>query len=206
MRLFKFRVSNFKTIDESEWITTDNITCLVGENEAGKTNVLTALLKLKPADKNTKINLISDYPRHRYTEDRDIANSKKFIEAIFKFDSPYQLIYTTHQNPILNEETGEEEQQPDLEESVEFDFVKVERYYNGEYKVYGIIEEDDLDKEEKYKEIVSNKEKIIEKIPKFVYYASYANLSSELYLPNISPIPLLSINLTSLRSIIHSFG
>lgn len=185
MRLFKFRVSNFKTIDESEWITTDNITCLVGENEAGKTNVLTALLKLKPADKNTKINLISDYPRHRYTEDRDIANSKKFIEAIFKFDSPYQLIYTTHQNPILNEETGEEEQQPDLEESVEFDFVKVERYYNGEYKVYGIIEEDDLDKEEKYKEIVSNKEKIIEKIPKFVYYASYANLSSELYLPNI---------------------
>ena len=185
MRLFKFRVSNFKTIDESEWITTDNITCLVGENEAGKTNVLTALLKLKPADKNTKINLISDYPRHRYTEDRDIANSKKFIETIFKFDSPYQLIYTTHQNPILNEETGEEEQQPDLEESVEFDFVKVERYYNGEYKVYGIIEEDDLDKEEKYKEIVSNKEKIIEKIPKFVYYASYANLSSELYLPNI---------------------
>ena len=185
MRLFKFRVSNFKTIDESEWITTDNITCLVGENEAGKTNVLTALLKLKPADKNTKINLISDYPRHRYTEDRDIANSKKFIEAIFKFDSPYQLIYTTHQNPILNEETGEEEQQPDLEESVEFDFVKVERYYNREYKVYGIIEEDDLDKEEKYKEIVSNKEKIIEKIPKFVYYASYANLSSELYLPNI---------------------
>lgn len=185
MKLLKFRVSNFKTINESEWITTDNITCLVGENEAGKTNVLTALLKLKPADKNTKINLISDYPRHKYTEDRDIANSKKFVEAIFKFDSPYQLKYTIHQDPILNEETGEEEKQPDLEEMVEFEFVKVERYYSGEYKVYGIIKEEDLDKEEKYKEIVKNKENVIEEIPKFVYYASYANLSSELYLPNI---------------------
>ena len=67
MRLIKFRVMNFKTIDESEWITTDNITCLVGENESGKTNVLTALLKLKPADKDTKIDLILDYSRHRYT-------------------------------------------------------------------------------------------------------------------------------------------
>ena len=54
MQLIKFKVLNFKTIDESEWITTDNITCLVGENESGKTNVLTALLKLKPADKNTR--------------------------------------------------------------------------------------------------------------------------------------------------------
>ena len=31
MRLVKFKVMNFKTIDESEWITTENITCLVGE-------------------------------------------------------------------------------------------------------------------------------------------------------------------------------
>ena len=81
MELIKFKVSDFKTIEESEWITTDNITCLVGENEAGKTNVLTALLKLKPADSNIKINLLSDYPRHKYTEDRDIAEEKKFIEG-----------------------------------------------------------------------------------------------------------------------------
>ena len=127
MRLIKFRVMNFKTIDESEWITTDNITCLVGENESGKTNVLTALLKLKPADKDTKIDLISDYPRHRYTEERKIAPTKKFIEAIFKFDELYKLNYKTPQKPIINEETGEEEQQPDLIEEFEFEYVKVER-------------------------------------------------------------------------------
>lgn len=50
MRLIKFKVSNYKTIDESEWIITDCITCLVGESESGKTNVLTALLKLNSAD------------------------------------------------------------------------------------------------------------------------------------------------------------
>lgn len=83
MGLLKFKVSNFKTIDESEWITTENITCLVGENESGKTNVLTALLKLKPADENYQINIISDYPRHRYTEERTVAPSKKIIEAVF---------------------------------------------------------------------------------------------------------------------------
>lgn len=183
MRLVKFKVMNFKTIDESEWITTDNITCLVGENESGKTNVLTALLKLKPADKDTKIDLISDYPRHRYTEERKIAPTKKFIEAIFKFDELYKINYKTPQEPIINEETGEEEQQPDLIE--EFEYVKVERYYSGDYKVYGIINETDIDNEEKYKEIIENKDNIIKMIPKFVYYASYANLSSELYLPNI---------------------
>ena len=56
-------------------------------NESGKTNVLTALLKLKPADKDTKIDLISDYPRHRYTEERKIAPTKKFIEAILNLMS-----------------------------------------------------------------------------------------------------------------------
>ena len=33
MKLIKFKVTNFKTIEESEWITTNEITCLVGENE-----------------------------------------------------------------------------------------------------------------------------------------------------------------------------
>ena len=185
MELIKFKVSDFKTIEESEWITTDNITCLVGENEAGKTNVLTALLKLKPADSNIKINLLSDYPRHKYTEDRDIAEEKKFIEAIFKFKEPYEITFTTHQDSKINPETGEEEEQPDINEVLKFEFVKVERYYNGEYKVFGIIKEEDIDNEEKYKELIKTKDTIIEMLPKFVYYASYANLSSDLYLPNI---------------------
>ncbi len=185
MKLIKFKVSNFKTIEESEWITTDDITCLVGENESGKTNVLTALLKLNPADEKIKIDLLSDYPRHKYTEDRDVADSKKFIEAIFKFDTPHGVKFTTKQDPIINDETGEEEQQPDKEEIKEYEYTKVERYYNGEYKVFVIENEENIDNEDNYEELIKTKENVINKLPKFVYYASYANLSSELYLPNI---------------------
>lgn len=185
MELIKFKVSNYKTIEESEWITTDNITCLVGENEAGKTNILTALLKLKPADDSEKIDLLSDYPRHRYTDDKEIANEKRFIEAIYKFDSPYKITFTTKQEPIVDSKTGESKEQPDIEETIEFNFVKVERYYNGEYKVYGILDENNLNNEDEYKELIKNKDAIIEMLPKFVYYTSYANLSSDLYLPNI---------------------
>lgn len=185
MKLIKFKVLNYKSIEESEWITTQNITCLVGENESGKTNFLTALLKLKPADDNYKIDILSDYPRHRYTQEREMADEQKFIEAIFEFDDVYKLTYTSKQENTLNADTGKEEPQPDVETTYEFKYVKIERYYDESYRVFGIEKENEIDNEEKYQEICKNKEKIIAMIPKFVYYASYANLSSELYLPTI---------------------
>lgn len=185
MKLIKFKVLNYKSIEESEWITTQNITCLVGENESGKTNFLTALLKLKPADDNYKIDILSDYPRHRYTQEREIAYEQKFIEAIFKFNDVYKIRYTSKQESKLNTDTGEEEPQPDIETTYEFKYVKIERYYDESYRVFGIEKENEVDNEEKYQEIFKNKDKIITMIPKFVYYASYANLSSELYLPTI---------------------
>ena len=182
MKLLKFKVHNFKTIDESEWITTDNITCLVGENESGKTNILTALLKLKPADKNYKINIISDYPRYRYTEEREVAPNKKFIEAIFEVDN-LDIIKEINQKTIKDsEESIEVEEKQQL---LEFKYIIVERYYNEEYKIFGIKKEEDIGNSEKYEKIIDNENAIINRIPKFVYYASYANLSSELYLPNI---------------------
>ena len=173
MKLIKFKVTNFKTIEESEWITTNEITCLVGENESGKTNILTALLKLNPADNDAKIDLLSDYPRQKYTEEREQAPTKKFIEAIFKFDEPFEL-------EVENESDGQISN-----EVITFEYLRIERYYSGEYKVYGISSEKEMDEIDKHLEIVENKEEILDMIPKFVYYASYASLNSELYLPNI---------------------
>lgn len=181
MQLLKFKVTNFKTIEESDWITTNDITCFVGENESGKTNILTALLKLNPADEDTNIDLLSDYPRQKYTEERNEARNKKFIEAIFKFDDPYKLNYTI--SPSDNEDNGEN--QEEQSETLIFEFVRVERYYSGDYKVYGIKKEEDIDDTEKQRDIVKNKEQVLKMIPKFVYYASYASLNSELYLPHI---------------------
>lgn len=174
MKLIKFKVTNFKTIEESEWITTNEITCLVGENESGKTNILTALLKLNPADNDTKIDLLSDYPRQKYTEEREQASTKKFIEAVFKFDEPFEL-----------EDDAEFDDDKISNEKTIFEYLRIERYYSGEYKIYGIVNEKEIDEIEKHMEIVEDKEEILDMIPKFVYYASYASLNSELYLPNI---------------------
>lgn len=174
MKLLKFKVNNYKTIENSGWITTNEITCLVGENESGKTNILTALLKLNPADKDTKIDLLSDYPRQKYTEERNIASTKKFIEAIFEIDEPYSY------------QQIDENKEEDNCKIESFKYIRVERYYSSEYKVYGIKEESEIDDNEK--QIEFNKEavdEIINMIPKFVYYASYASLNSEIYLPNI---------------------
>lgn len=177
MELLKFKVTNFKTIEETDWITTNEITCLVGENESGKTNVLTALLKLNPADNDTKIDLLSDYPRQKYTEEREIASTKKFIEAIFRFDDPFEIAC---KNEIKDDSENKNE-----EETITIEYVRIQRFYSGEYKIYGIKKEKEIDEQDKHIEVIDDKEKILEIIPKFVYYASYANLNSELYLPNI---------------------
>ncbi|MGE0761863.1 MAG: AAA family ATPase [Bdellovibrionales bacterium] len=71
MKLKKVRVTNFRCIDDSTEFTLDDVTCLVGKNEAGKSSVLKALYKLNPTDSSDKeYDKQSDYPR-RYLLDYD---------------------------------------------------------------------------------------------------------------------------------------
>lgn len=49
MRVKRFRVTNFKSVDDSGWIDTDDVTALIGTNESGKTNILRPLWKFDPA-------------------------------------------------------------------------------------------------------------------------------------------------------------
>jgi len=83
MKITKFRVTNFRSVEDSGWIETDNVTALIGTNESGKTNLLMPLWKLKPA-KNGEINAIADYPRKRYNEIRSMDKKPIFIEAEFE--------------------------------------------------------------------------------------------------------------------------
>jgi predicted ATP-dependent endonuclease of OLD family len=45
MKLIAFRIRNFRSIVDTGWqnISQDNITCLIGQNESGKTSVLEGL-------------------------------------------------------------------------------------------------------------------------------------------------------------------
>ncbi len=45
MKLVAFRIKNFRSIQDTDWqqLAHDNITCLIGQNESGKTSILEAL-------------------------------------------------------------------------------------------------------------------------------------------------------------------
>jgi predicted ATP-dependent endonuclease of OLD family len=83
MKLLRFRVTNFRSVTDSGWIETDDVTALIGTNESGKTNILMPLWKLNPA-KDGAIDFIADYPRKRYNELRNLTPQPCFIEAVFE--------------------------------------------------------------------------------------------------------------------------
>lgn len=85
-KLLRYKVINFRSIEESDWIEAGDNTCLVGTNEAGKTNLLIALWKLNPANKEPIIPL-ADYPRHLYSKYKADSHEKDvFIKADFELD------------------------------------------------------------------------------------------------------------------------
>lgn len=72
MELKKARVTTYKAVIDSEWFDLDQLTCLVGKNESGKTAVLEALEKLHAARTERTFFRETDYPRvlmEQYTED-----------------------------------------------------------------------------------------------------------------------------------------
>lgn len=83
MKLLRFRVTDFRSVSDSGWIKTENVSALIGTNESGKTNLLLPLWKLNPA-KEGDINQTADYPRKRLTEFRGKKQQPDFIEAVFE--------------------------------------------------------------------------------------------------------------------------
>lgn len=82
MRLLRFRVTNFRSVEDSGWIEADDVTALIGTNESGKTNLLVPLWKLNPA-KEGEIDTTADYPRKLFNEFRGKKPQPVFIEAVF---------------------------------------------------------------------------------------------------------------------------
>ncbi|OMG54136.1 AAA family ATPase [Brevundimonas sp. ZS04] len=65
MQLKSFRITNFRSINDSGDIDASRITALLGRNESGKSNLLRGLHTLNPAEGFAKLNPIKDFPRHR---------------------------------------------------------------------------------------------------------------------------------------------
>lgn len=69
MKLTHVHIKNFKSIDDSSEFSVDQVTCLVGKNEAGKSAVLDAIYKLNPVEANKANFTEYDFPRRRIKRD-----------------------------------------------------------------------------------------------------------------------------------------
>jgi energy-coupling factor transporter ATP-binding protein EcfA2 len=68
MKAKRFRIQNFRNIDDSGWILLDQVTAFVGRNESGKTTLLKALHKFNPAS-TEPYDPMREFPRDRYMRD-----------------------------------------------------------------------------------------------------------------------------------------
>ena len=71
MKLTKVQITNFRSIWDSTEFEIDDVTCLVGKNESGKTALLQALYKLNPINQGDRdFDARMDYPRQSFAQYR----------------------------------------------------------------------------------------------------------------------------------------
>jgi len=69
VKMKKAVVRNYKSVENSGEFSVDQITCLVGKNEAGKSAILDALYKLNPVEQNRGEFTEFEFPRRRIKRD-----------------------------------------------------------------------------------------------------------------------------------------
>src|SRR6202035_5027768 len=79
-----FRIFKYRNIEDSGLVKlADRLTCIVGKNQSGKTNLLRGLQKLNPHDPSIKYDVRTDWPRggRRTKDERQVV-----CEAHFDLD------------------------------------------------------------------------------------------------------------------------
>lgn len=168
MLLNSFRVTEFRSIQDSGWIEAEQVTALIGTNESGKTNILLPLWKLNPAD-DGGIDLQDDLPRDKYHIYRDATPKPVFVRA------KYSL---TEAEMAELSNIGECVPKQVAEVIVSRDF---DGNYTWEFPQEGDVPEGELPLSEKEDVITFIKSNM----PKYVYYSNYGNLDSQIYLPQV---------------------
>ena len=90
MKLTKVRIKNFQCIHDSTEFDIDDITCLVGKNESGKTAILKALHKFNPFDTAPGFEHPDDYPVEHNKVENDVVEvtfslEQEDVDEIEKF-------------------------------------------------------------------------------------------------------------------------
>jgi hypothetical protein len=89
VKLVSFRVTNFRSVNDSGPVGVAKVTTLVGRNESGKTNLLLALRSLNPPGGVKELSAIKDFPRSRRMS--ECAPDTKAVSTIWELDPREQL-------------------------------------------------------------------------------------------------------------------
>ncbi|PZG56345.1 hypothetical protein C1I98_01565 [Spongiactinospora gelatinilytica] len=87
MQLIRARVTDYRSVEDSETFDIeDDVTCLVGKNESGKTTLLQALYRLKPVE-SVGFDEVIDYPARKTKERKQLPVKQQVpvVRATFRF-------------------------------------------------------------------------------------------------------------------------
>ena len=117
MKLAEFKVTNYRNIRDSGWITVNDISAFVGQNEAGKSNLFEALYRINPFTPNETYDIDEDWPVDAWG-DRD--PSATVCEARFELNAEdIESLWNAAGDPepqTNEQEDSEEAGQPIAEE------------------------------------------------------------------------------------------
>lgn len=185
MILKKFCVTDFRSTTDSGWINVSDVTALIGENEAGKTNLLLPLWKFNPSGDGA-INILDDMPRSRYAEMREEPGRHDFVTCVFELDEDERALAVRHGADPNTCSTVEVVR--DFEGRYGWSFPDAEDFDLYEAFIPAQLGEttdnDELESDNVAKGPSLSSE-LRARLPKFVYYSNYGNLDAQIYLPHV---------------------
>ena len=89
MKLVSSRVTYYRSVEDSgEFTVEPDVTCLVGKNESGKTNVLQALYRINPVESSAGFDEVIDFPSRLTRQRRQFPHGElvPVVTATFRYD------------------------------------------------------------------------------------------------------------------------
>lgn len=175
LRLERFRVNKFRNVHDSGWVGVDAITAIIGQNEAGKSNLCEALLRLWPYDGESSFDLQFDWPVDLWEakDDKTTVIEAEFVLTKAQEDS---LTFACWKPAP---EGGERPERPTIaKRSDGVAFVSVSRSYDGNYSTNYAQLRGDYDRSKAWAWIKVN-------LPKFVYVDDYGAIANRIELTEL---------------------
>ena len=86
MNVSDLRVRNYRSLEDTGWVDIDELTCLVGRNESGKTAFMRAVQQLNPAYSEGEYAPYAEYPRTEWAEYSETHEEQPAVVASGRFE------------------------------------------------------------------------------------------------------------------------